>query len=1041
VNIVSRITSTSLAIISFFVNQTLYSQIIENPEHFFIESLYLNGEKKTDQAIEQLETLIIEYPDFFKAYRPLVEIYIAVDQKNKAIHFFEELLKKDPSNGYAYYALSRINYLNGDLPEAIENVKKSIALNPDYDEAYGPYGGLGDLYLASGDINEAIKHYNDIISKDPKNANAFYGLGRAYSKIYDWESAIQNLNKALQIEPEHKYSFHSLLSVYAQTGDYLRSLEYCQNLIDVAQKINDLDQISYGLSRIGGIHYYLGNYRSALNYFIKALNIGTKIGSKRRIAMAINNLGVIYAVLGDYSKAFEYFKQSLLEVRKASSKINEVLTLMNLGLILKDKKDYQQSLVYLDEALKLSQSEGFRSEEARIFTSLAEVYFDLSNFERSHSYYYQAKKIIITLNNPGQESYLMRNLGSLAMARGQHSKAITYFKSALSLAKEIKDIQIIWESHAGLGAAYEKTGEIKNAIRHLSGAIAIYDSIRYNLDFESLGQSFLVDKYEAYPSLIRLLCANNNYNQAFTILEKYKAKTLLKIMTQGQPLLNKLLPDSVRIKTRRINSGLERIHSQISQITSRQNYDQQKVMDLKNQVTSLELQKAENIEWIKSQYPSFYQVTSADPMIITDVQKNILHKNNLLIEYIVDIEKTLIFAISKDTLVYKEIDISRKDLEKMFSRLSALYRFNDSSKPTFSSSIFNAQMAGFSIEPLHSFYKLLVQPLEQQLEGVSNLIIVPDDLLYYLPFEAFVTDTALTETNYDFVHTKFLLEDYNISYAPSATVLNPQFTRKDEAELDLLAFGNPDYSKLAQDTTWNSLGEPETTSEYVQLPYSEYEVNQIGNTLGSSGTHIFTKTEASEKEFKARAGDYRVVHLATHFVLNDDDPLYSKVLLAHAENSEEDGFLQPYEIFNLQLKAELVVLSACNSAWGKLSKGEGLIGVSKAFQYAGVPALLVSQWNVDDKATGTIMDLFYEHLKEGQSKNHALRLAKLDYLKTASADHKDPFYWAPFILMGNQNPVALKSSSPSYYFYSAVLVLFIAGIFIWLRKKRKSVLP
>ena len=195
----------------------------------------------------------------------------------------------------------------------------------------------------------------------------------------------------------------------------------------------------------------------------------------------------------------------------------------------------------------------------------------------------------------------------------------------------------------------------------------------------------------------------------------------------------------------------------------------------------------------------------------------------------------------------------------------------------------------------------------------------------------------------------------------------------------------------------------------AKLANSESEVKAIGKALSRSENSILTGDEATEENLKANAEEYSIIHLATHFLINDSQPLYSKIVLAQRDKEKEDGYLQTYEVFNMNLNADLVVLSACNTGLGKLRKGEGVIGVSRAFLYAGVPSMLASLWSVDDQSTSIIMKNFYEHLQAGSNKRQALRRAKIEYLTSSEGVKKDPFYWAPFVLIGDWSSVDLPS--------------------------------
>jgi CHAT domain-containing protein len=181
------------------------------------------------------------------------------------------------------------------------------------------------------------------------------------------------------------------------------------------------------------------------------------------------------------------------------------------------------------------------------------------------------------------------------------------------------------------------------------------------------------------------------------------------------------------------------------------------------------------------------------------------------------------------------------------------------------------------------------------------------------------------------------------------------------------------------------------------LAYAEKEVKYIARSF--KGAEVYTGNKATEKRFKERAYDFRWIHLATHYLVDDAQPMYSKIMLAQSEADEEDGMLQTYEIYNLQLNADMVVLSGCNTGLGKMIRGEGLLGIARAFQYAGASSLLVSLWPVEDETTAYLMQSFYRNLKNGGPKNEALQKAKIELIHSNDAKN-NPFYWGPFVLMG-----------------------------------------
>ena len=282
-------------------------------------------------------------------------------------------------------------------------------------------------------------------------------------------------------------------------------------------------------------------------------------------------------------------------------------------------------------------------------------------------------------------------------------------------------------------------------------------------------------------------------------------------------------------------------------------------------------------------------------------------------------------------------------------------------------------------------FDLLLKPAQTQLKGKTKLIIVPDDKLWELPFQALRTST-----------TRFLIEDAAISYVPSLTVLR-EMTRRPKAQTaapTLLAMGNPALGKETIERATFALRD----GKFEPLPEAESEVKAIGQLYGATRSKVFMGAAAREDRAKAEAGQMRVLHFATHGVMNNASPLYSHLVLANSD--KEDGLLEAWELMQMDLQADLAVLSACETARGRYGAGEGMIGLSWALFVAGVPATVVSQWKVESASTRDLMLQFHRGLQSGKtSKAEALRQASLSLLKQPATSH--PFYWAGFVLVGN----------------------------------------
>jgi len=283
-------------------------------------------------------------------------------------------------------------------------------------------------------------------------------------------------------------------------------------------------------------------------------------------------------------------------------------------------------------------------------------------------------------------------------------------------------------------------------------------------------------------------------------------------------------------------------------------------------------------------------------------------------------------------------------------------------------------------------YTLLIAPAEQQLRGIGTICIVPDSFLWNVPFQALMTQSE-----------HFLIEDHALYYAPSLSVLREMNRKKAKSETtnsSLIAFGNP---VIGIDEQRNA--------DLCPLPEAEQEVRLIAKSFDEKNTGVFIGRDASEKSFKALAPTYSVLHLATHGVIDNRQPLYSHLLLTKTEGDpENDGRLEARQIMDMNLNADLAVLSACETANGKVAPGEGVIGMSWAFFVAGTRSIVVSQWKISSASTSEFMTTFYQNLRSDKgrangSKAEAIRRAELSLLKDYRYRH--PFYWAGFLLAGN----------------------------------------
>ena len=982
----------------------------------FFEILRLNGEGAYARALEDAKQLASEHRDFETVHRTIVDLYLLLGDIDAARSYFEGRIEHDSQNAYAYYGLGRIDFHEGDFDGAIEKLKRAILLEPNFAEPFGLRGGLPGVYEAKKDLDAAIAYFETLTVSSPDNANAFSGLGWSYARSFQVDKAIPAFMNALEINPGHIQSYHGLVQSYSRTGRYQKSMESCQALNEAATRSGDFEMLAYAGMMQGTIAFRKGDYRTALVHLHESQRLAQEIGDVRREASSVNNAAAVYATAGDYEKALEYFEMSLEPARRTGNTQTEVHALINIGSVHRESDRFEVAITNYREAVTLARDAGFRNQQSLALANMAEAFHRRGDLDDALHYYNQAVEIAEETQNRTIEAFVAGSLGGLSRDRGSYAEAIAYFERQLAIGEQTGEAQPIWEAEAGLGSTYERRGDVDNAIAHYAKAIARYDAVRESLAIESIGSSFLEDKYQAYPSIVQLLAGQGELEEAFAYAEKYKAKGFLDILARGHTLFETHLPEALRLELDQIRAELQESHAELSRERSLTTRDPTTTVMLEERVTELELRKSALVDRVREEHGEFYQLALSEPLDVSSIQSKVLEPGQFLVEYLMGEEKLSIFVVSRDELHYREVPVGRNELRQRLSELSPLFAADEPR-----GRLFNSELADFSLPPARVLYETLLEPVEEWLPENAELIIVPDDFLFYLPFEVLVAESEDAEHRYDFSAATFVVERYAVSYSPSASLLDPGLRRPRRFEKGVLAFGNPAFG--------------DTVDDQPPLPNSEAEVEAIGDAFGGYDNGIFTGDEVTEAVFAREAADYGVLHFATHFLIDDRQPLYSRIVLA------ADDVLQTYEIFDAELNAELAVLSACNTGLGKLEKGEGLIGISRAFLYAGVPSLVVSLWSVDDEATARIMELFYGHLRSGASKKQALRQAKLDYLSDARGNKKDPFYWAPFILSGDWRPLALpdpRRSEPAWLVPATVLLFGAGALLVWKRRRSPS---
>ncbi|MFZ2053354.1 MAG: CHAT domain-containing tetratricopeptide repeat protein [Candidatus Aminicenantales bacterium] len=583
-------------------------------------------------------------------------------------------------------------------------------------------------------------------------------------------------------------------------------------------------------------------------------------------------------------------------------------------------------------------------------------------------------------------SITLNNIGIVYSQMGNYEESTRYYRRVIDLASKLKGNRVLWEAYFEIANAYRNQNQLPAALENYRKSISVIENIRSTISLEELRATYLgTDKrIDAYHNLIALfirLYQESHQQQyaaeAFRYLERAKARAFLDSIEISKLDLSEGISQQLLNRETDLMNDISQLHTRllIPQLSSKQRDEINE--NLEEREERMESLRRE----IREASPVYANIRYPKTLTLQEAQKELIDDETACFAYLLAKENSYGFAITrKDIRMFPLPD--RKEVQKLVQ--GYLMAITDVTNQDFRLG--------------HRLYDVLIRPgLSHK---VKRLIIVPDDVLYFLPFETLLSSDGGRE---------WLIKDYAVAYAPSLSSLRELIERRKtnghRAEKDILALGDPSFGAnesepaagggdLLQDS-----GSPVGT-RFSRLQYSGLEIEKIAALFKPARRNILERSRASEENFKSQnLANYRIIHFATHAFIDDQKPARSSIVLVLDQDPQEDGFLQMREIFNLKMQADLVVLSACQTGLGQLIRGEGIEGLSRAFFYAGASSVLLSLWAVNDQASYQLLERFYVHLRSANPVIDSLRQAKLEMIDSEVLAH--PYYWAGFIVSGN----------------------------------------
>jgi CHAT domain-containing protein len=858
------------------------------------------------------------------------------DVHRKIANCYEMMGSYESALSYVRLALE-IDSVNNNLMGRIADYRQEGKILIYMGLSRNGIGSLEKSLSLSEGMDQSLKNTNKL-----SIADNYLVLGQLYSVMGQSGKALEYTGKArtLFIQANdgrgEMESDLTLANISSDFGDVIES----RKLADRSMK--KAESLGLGTSRhnqlLASVAAEAGEYENALRYQEKALAEARDYGIMGQVIWTTIGLGDIYRKLGDFIKAEKYYKEARLLKDTLEMKTTSIDASLNLrsGEVLSANRYYTSQGSYTGEAISSLR--------------IAEMLMQKGKPDSAMIYLDQSEEKFRTARNREGVINVFLYKGRILVDEGNLSAAQPLLDSA-SRAEDFPETA--WQAWFHIGRMYEEQASNEKAVESYRNSISVIEKIRGNLTIDEFKSTYFDSKREVYDRLLRLLLKLKKPVEAFQVSEQARARAFYDILAnkkigykgsvQGDLIS---LEQAKRMEVQKLYKLLQRGDAAgYSDEGSRSAVLKQ----LRESLASAQDEYEDIVQRIKLYNPAYAEMVTAQPLNLTDIMAGIDERTAVLIYWISEKELVL-WLITRSDIISKEVPVDEKSVSAMVesARRSIQSNSMDRIKPD-----------------LSKLYSVLIAPVEEKLAQYPNLVIIPNGSLHFLPFQALINTKG-----------EYLVQRYNLIFAPSASVFMVCNNRQVKPGSRFMGMA------LSDIVLENKSGLPGTEDEVRKiLPLFPDNIS----TFGKQSTETFVKNNSA---------GYNFIHFATHGNYNYEQPLYSHLLFPPSD--EDDGRLNVFEVFELNINASLVTLSACETGLGNISQGDELVGLSRAFLFAGASSVIVSLWAVADYPTSLLMVNFYRYLKD-HDLQEALTLAQRDVIKI----YPQPLYWSPFVLIGN----------------------------------------
>ena len=882
---------------------------------------------------------------------------LALSSWNNALTYFVKIGDKSGESkcytniGNAYGSL-------GDSKRTIEYNERSLQMCKEIGDRSGEskcYGNLGVAYGNLGDFRRAIEFYERSleICKEMGDrlgeSKGYMNLGNAYGSLGESRRAIEFYEQSLEIcraigDRSGESSCYANLGVaYGSLGDFRRAIEYRERSLQMCKDIGDKSGESSCYTGLGVAYYSLGYFRRAIEYHERSLQMCKDIGDKSGESKCYTNLGNAYGSLGESRRAIEFYEQSLEICRAIGDRSGESSCYANLGVAYGNLGDFREAIEYHERSLKMFSQIGDKSGESKSYGNLGFSYGSLGDFRRAIEFYERSLKMFSQIGDKSGESKSYLNLGFAYSNLGESRRAIEFYELSLQIARELDLIEQERIVDLNLAVLYSESN-LELAYDYCRRSIQLSEIISEKLVQEDYIMGFRAQASRAYRLVVPLCLKLGKEKEAFEYMEGSKSRAFLELLAA-----TKIKPTTEL--TNEISALLNDEETYLAKLREIQK------RHLRQTNIQVELGETERIlqrlnliyDEIGKVDPEYVSARRAKPISLDNILEtlSLLKKATILVEYFVTAKETFIFVASSKN---KELHIVPVPLSE--DKLRGYVE-------NFEKEVMNYHKFGNVGESWLELSDYLIKPIQSLLTGHDLICFVPYGLLHSLPLHALKLEGER------------LIKTHPVVYSPSASLI--RFNQ------------NKGSGKLESCVSFGVVRNNQTSLELI--------VEETASGVsGLFGEKAYNGGSATKETALKECANKDVVHFSCHGFFDKGDPLSSGIALY------DDNILTAREIFDMKLNAELVTLGACETGQNERSLGDELIGLTRAFLYAGAATAVVTLWSVNADSTKDLLLEFYRRLKNGADKATALQEAQIKLMETENYSH--PYYWAPFIIVG-----------------------------------------